>query len=85
MDTIQWKKFALEKVPVIELNSKNQKPFVDLVDQILVITKSDDYLTNPEKQTKVKELEKQIDQLVYKLYGLTDDEIEIVENFHKKV
>jgi hypothetical protein len=84
MDTIQWKKFALEKVPVIELNSKNQKPFIDLIDQILAITKSDDYLTNPEKQTKVKELENQIDQLIYELYGLTEDEIEIVENFDSK-
>jgi hypothetical protein len=84
MATIQWKKFALEKVPVMELKSKDQKPFIDLIDQILAITKSDDYLTNPEKQTKVKELEKQIDQLIYKLYGLTDEEIEIIENFHKK-
>jgi len=58
MDTIQWKKFALEKIPVIELNSENQKPINILVEQILAITKSDDYLTNPEKQTKVKELEK---------------------------
>ncbi len=36
------------------------------------------------KQAKVKELEKQIDQIIYKLYDLTDDEIKIVENFHKK-
>ena len=84
MDTIQWKKFALEKVPVMELNSKDQKPFIDLIDQILAITKSDDYLTNPEKQTKVKELEKQIDQMVYKLYELNNDEIKIIENFDSK-
>jgi len=85
MDTIQWKKFALEKVPVIELNSKNQKPINIIVEQILAITKSGDYLKSPEKQAKVKRLENQIDQVVYKLYGLTDDEIKIVENFHKKV
>jgi len=81
MATIQWKKFALEKVPVMELNSIDQKPFIDLIDQILAITKSDDYLNNPEKKIKVKEFEKQIDQLFYQLYGLSDDEIEIVENF----
>jgi hypothetical protein len=57
---------------------------VDLIDQILTITRFADYLTNPEKQTKVKEYEKQIDQLIYKLYGLTENEINIVENFHKK-
>jgi type II restriction/modification system DNA methylase subunit YeeA len=27
----------------------------------------------------VKELERQIDQLVYQLYGLTEDEIKIIE------
>jgi len=34
---------------------------------------------NPQKQAKVKEYERQIDELVYKLYGLTDEEIKIVE------
>ena len=29
---------------------------------------------------KVKEYERQIDQMVYKLYGLTEEEIKIVEN-----
>jgi len=31
------------------------------------------------KQAKVKTLEREIDQLVYKLYGLTEEEIKIVE------
>lgn len=57
----------------------DQKPLVDLVDKILEITKDDDYFENPNKQTKVKEYERQIDQKVYKLYGLIDDEINIVE------
>jgi glyoxylase-like metal-dependent hydrolase (beta-lactamase superfamily II) len=35
-------------------------------------------------QAKVKEYEKQIDELVYKLYELTPEEIEIVENSSKK-
>jgi len=37
------------------------------------------YLQNPAKQAKVKEYEKQIDQMVYKLYGLIPEEIKIVE------
>ena len=32
-----------------------------------------------DKQAKVKELETEIDQMVYKLYALTQEEIEIVE------
>ena len=35
------------------------------------------------KQAKVKELERQIDQMVYKLYGLTDEEIKVIEKFKK--
>jgi len=34
---------------------------------------------NQSKQAKVKEYEHQIDQMVYKLYGLTKEEIKIVE------
>ena len=52
--------------------------------QILSITKDDDYLDNPDKQAKVKRLEKEIDQLVYKLYELTPEEIKIVEEFNGK-
>lgn len=32
------------------------------------------------KQAKVLDVEHQIDELVYKLYGLTNEEIKIVEN-----
>jgi len=63
---------------------KLQKPVVDLINQILSLNQSEDYLQNPTKQANVKEYEKQIDQMVYKLYDLTDDEIKIVENFQKK-
>ena len=38
------------------------------------------YFENPQKQAKVKEYERRIDQLIYKiLYKLTRDEIKIVE------
>ena len=43
------------------------------IDQIFSIVKSNDYLDNPEKQSKVNRLEKEIDQLVYKLYELTPE------------
>ena len=69
----------LELVPIKEVPLTIQKPFIDLVDKILAITKDDDYLENPAKQAKVREYEKQIDQLVYKLYDLTPEEIKIVE------
>jgi len=67
------------KVPCPHFNKTNQKLFIQIVDRILAITKDDDYLQNSQKQTKVKALEREIDQLVYKLYGLTEEEIKIVE------
>jgi len=50
-----------------------------LVDQILAITKDEDYFKNLVKQEKVKEYECRIDQMVYKLYDLTESDIKIVK------
>ncbi len=71
---------ALNSIGVPQIKLKDQQPFIILVDKILAVTKDDDYLENSEKQAKVRDYEKQIDQLVYKLYGLTPEEIKIVEN-----
>lgn len=69
--------------PLADIPAKEQRPLIDLVDKILAITEDDDYLENPAKQAKVRAYEKQIDHLVYKLYGPTAEEIEIVENSMK--
>lgn len=37
------------------------------------------YSNNPEKQAKVREFEREIDELVYRLYGLMEEEVGIVE------
>ena len=60
-----------------------EKQFIDFVDEILSITNSPDYIDSSEKQARIKTLEKEIDQLVYKLYALTPEDIAIVENFNK--
>ena len=60
-----------------------QTLLINLVDQILSITKAVDYLSNPTKQAQVKELEHRIDQMVYELYGLTPEEIAVVEGVDK--
>ena len=64
-------------IPMVSYNA--QCPFIELVDRILAITQDEDYLQNPDKQAKVKELEREIDKMVYELYGLTEEEIAIVE------
>ncbi len=84
--TMDFYNFYIQQIPIpktIVKNKQSQKPISDLVDKILTITKSDDYLENLTKQAQVKEYERQIDQMVYVLYGLTPMEIEIVEGFNK--
>jgi len=75
----QIRKAGLEKLPIKELSLGKQKVFINLVDRIFAISKDDDYLRNEAKQKRVKEYEHQIDKMVYKLYGLTNEEIKIVE------
>ena len=75
---------GIDSIPIRCISMTEQKSFIELVDRILSITKDADYLMNGQKQSKVKEYERQIDQMVYKLYGLTKEEIEIVENVSNK-
>lgn len=64
----------IENLPVPNLEAtKQQKPFIKLVDQIL---KKKKY--NPNADTG--ELEREIDEMVYELYGLTQEEIKIIED-----
>lgn len=64
---------TIEKFPIVNCLLPVQQPFIDKVDQILVLKKD-----NPEADTTA--LEREIDFMVYELYGLTQEEIEIVEN-----
>lgn len=64
--------YYVGKIPVPRISHRDQRPVIDLVDQILAAKQKD-----PNADTAV--LERQIDQMVYKLYGLTPEEIEIVE------
>jgi hypothetical protein len=71
----EYRKVFLEQIPIVEVNEENQievEKIEKLVDDILKKKKE-----NKDADTSV--LEKEIDQLVYKLYGLTEEEIKIVE------
>ncbi len=52
--------------------SFGRKPFIELVNSILIAKKQD-------HNADTSALEKEIDQLVYQLYGLTEEEIKIME------
>ena len=70
----QFNKHAFEKYPIPEISESEQQPFVALVEQILA---------KKEKGEDTTALENQIDQLVYQLYGLTEEEIAIIKNSTK--
>ncbi|ACI20048.1 Eco57I restriction-modification methylase domain-containing protein [Dictyoglomus thermophilum] len=75
------------RFPIPPITSQNQSivnQIEKLVDQILSLAQSKDYDLNYQKQSQVKALEKEIDQLVYKLYNLTDEEIKIIESENKE-
>lgn len=62
----------IRNIPIPTATPEQQKPIIDLVDQILTAKKAD-------ATSDTSELEQKIDELVYKLYGLTEEEISIVE------
>lgn len=66
----------LRQLPIPNVDNEKQVKIMCLVDKILNAKKKD-FTAN----TLI--LEKAIDQMVYKLYGLTKEEIEIVENSEK--
>jgi adenine-specific DNA-methyltransferase len=66
----------LSEIPIKRIALSEQKPFIKLVDQILSTKKRD-------SDADTGALEREIDHLVYTLYGLTPEEIEIVENAGK--
>ncbi|MBI4847478.1 MAG: hypothetical protein HY808_02735 [Nitrospirae bacterium] len=70
--TMHFDKYYIDKLPIREIDMTAQQPFITLVDQILTAKKKD-----PNADTSA--LEKQIDEMVYALYGLTPEEIAIVE------
>jgi adenine-specific DNA-methyltransferase len=72
----------IQQLPLPPITKENQPladQIVQKVQEILTLTQSPDFETSQEKQQKVKELEREIDQLVYKLYGLTEEEIRTIE------
>ncbi|MCE7174049.1 Eco57I restriction-modification methylase domain-containing protein [Campylobacter coli] len=71
----QIDKEPLLNIPIVTINSKNQKiadEFINLVDEILKAKEQD-------KNANTQELENKINSLVYKLYNLTEEEIKIIE------
>jgi type I restriction-modification system DNA methylase subunit len=66
------KKNHVEEIPIPNATAMQQKPIIDSVTKILATKRA-----NPAAETST--MEREIDQQVYALYGLTPEEIAIVE------
>jgi len=73
----------MKTIPIKKITEDQKQPFIAIIDQIFAITKDEDYLQDPQKEARLKALERKIDKLVYQLYGLTKEEIRIVESSTK--
>lgn len=76
MGTSQWRKHAVENIPVPDF-SVVSKPLlnklVGLVDKRLTLEISND-------KTEAHDLERQIDKVVYEIYSLSPEDIELIES-----
>ncbi len=67
-------------IPLTKRTSNQERKTINnLINKMIKITKPRDCLKNETKQKKVKEYERQINKMVYKLYGLTKNEIRTIE------
>ena len=66
----EWKKQYVEPLKIPEADSKTKNNITKLVDDIIMLKKQDKHTTP---------LEKNIDEIVYSLYGLDDEEVKVVE------
>jgi len=73
MGTNRWKKYKIELLPIKVPTESQEQTIEILVNEILSIKKRN-------ASADTTDLENEIDQLVYQLYDLTEEEIEIIEN-----
>lgn len=71
-DTFKSKNAIIQSIPIPAATPEQQRPIIELIDKILAALKA-----NPQADTSA--WEKEIDKLVYELYGLTEEEIKVVE------
>lgn len=77
--TVNLSKEYLSELPIKQIRLSDKNAFVNIVDSILTIKHKGAYSENPKEIAEIKALEKNIDRFIYDFYGLTQDEIKIVE------
>ena len=73
MGTNRWLKYKIELLPIVQPSIDQKKVIENIANEIIKLKKH-----NPHAETYY--LEMKIDQLVFELYDLTEEEIRIIEN-----
>ncbi|MBA5248948.1 MAG: hypothetical protein FE834_05365 [Gammaproteobacteria bacterium] len=71
MGLMQWKKFSVERLPILQISDNAQKPFIDLMSKIIKAKN---------KNQRTTTFEEKINVMVYQLYKITDDEISLISD-----
>ncbi len=66
---MQFKKVDMQHVPIADRTDSQKAALSRLIEKILADPKSDG----------LRDIEREIDELVYQLYGLTDAEVELIK------
>ena len=72
MGVPRWVRFTVERLPIPKLSADRQRPFIRLVDHILAAKRA-------KASADTSTLEAEVDRLVSALYGLTEEEVAVVE------
>ena len=72
-DTLELFYDPLSKIPIASCSEDQQKMIIALVNEIIVERSKD-------SRADTHDTEQRVDQLIYEIYGLTDEEISIVES-----
>ena len=73
MGLMQWKKFAVQRLPIPRISTVKQLPFIRLVDEIIEAKAANSNVDTWQQETE-------IDALVYDLYGLSEEEKTAIEH-----
>ena len=75
---------GISKLPIPTISLKEQEPFINLANEMMKLKKNYHSCNTPTErrilQQQINVTDKQINELVYELYDLTDEEIEIIES-----
>lgn len=79
------KSMHLKKFPIKILSIYGQEPFIKLVDKIVTLNKHINQMKDKKTderarvEKEIQKIDKEIDELVYKIYGITEKEKKIIE------